>query len=107
MARQKHVREVIRLAEIADRRSLIENADFEDCEIHGPAVALPLAGGEISGCSFDGPVDAVFWEIAPERSYVGVIGMKNVSFRGCRFRNVGFVGTAEFVETARRGMAQD
>jgi len=97
-----HRREVVRLPELADRRSLIENHQFEDCEVLGPAILVPLDHVDFGDVAFDAALDAVFYEIEGDRGMTGVIGLRRVSFRACRLRNVGVMATHEVIEKLRR-----
>jgi hypothetical protein len=103
MAETRH-REVIRLAEVADRNSLIEDMEFDDCELLGPAIVAPLDHVEIDGASFDAPPDALLIEVAEDRLVVGVIGLRRVKIHNCRIRNVGIIGTPASIAEFRSGL---
>jgi len=45
------------------------------------------------------------WEIPPERTEViGAILLRNCTFEGCTFINVGFAGPPEFIEQVRQNL---
>lgn len=98
--------EVIRLIDRVSVRSLIENEDFENALIVGPAVIAPLERVTIADCSFDGDPTSLFIEVPENRFVLGVIGLRNVTFRKCEFRNVGIMGTALSVAQFRQGLTQ-
>src|SRR5205809_814255 len=95
--------DVVRIADRAGINSIIENATFDDDLIVGPAVLAPLERVTIEGCQFDGTPDSIFIEVAEGRLVLGVIGMKNVTFRRCEFRNVSLLGTPQAVKQFRKG----
>jgi len=100
-----HRREVVRLAEIADHRSLVEDHEFEDCELVGPVVLAPLDHVNFSNVMFDADLDAVFYEVSGDRGMTGVVGLRRVEFSTCRFRNIGIVSTAEVIRNLRQAQA--
>jgi hypothetical protein len=97
--------EVVRLAELARDRDIIEDLVFEDCHIEGPALIYLIADCSLVNSGFDaggGPPDSVLWEV-PDGSYkVGVIGLKLCTFTDCRFSRVGLVGTKADMDRIRR-----
>jgi len=80
---------------LADKHAAIQNLDFVDCEIRGPAVLILIRDIRVHGCGFDTPdPDAMLWEIPESRPVViGAIAVTGCTFVGCRFRHVGFGGT--------------
>ena len=73
--------------------------------IVGPAILAPLERVEIRNSSFEGDPDALFIEIPEGRGVIGVIGLKNVEFDDCEFRNIGIAGTPESISRFRAGLA--
>jgi hypothetical protein len=96
-------REVVRLAELAAKSSSIEDVEFDDCELLGPAVVAPLENLTIDGSNFDAPPEALFIEVEDGRYVVGVIALRNVTIRNCRIRNVAILGTRESIAAFRSG----
>jgi len=96
---------VVKIADLADSRSLVEDRRFEDCEILGPAVLAPLEGVHFLSGSFDGPFEAVFREVPEGTPIRGVVGLRRVIFDRCTFTNIGIVGTHEFIALAHRGFS--
>lgn len=91
--------EIVRIAQLADdSTSLIEGRSFENVEIRGPAILVPLDNIAFVGCSFDGSFDAVFHSFPEGTVVIGVIGLRGVSFRGCQFRNVGIWGPEPLIQ---------
>jgi hypothetical protein len=99
-------RQVVRLCERASEGPLpmIDGVEFEDCEILGPAIVVPLDTVAFESSSFDGPPEAWLWEVPPDRPLVGVIGLTNVRFYKCRFRHVGIAAPAEIIEQIRSNL---
>jgi hypothetical protein len=94
-----HRREVIRVADLTVVRPFIEGHAFEDCLILGPAVLQLADENELIECSFDGDPVGILWVIPPDRPYtIGAVGVRNCSFVGCRFSQIGFAGDAGFAE---------
>lgn len=87
--------EVVRIAELTVTSHEIRGITFVNCHVMGPAVLL-LAGSSLQHCSFDAPIDAIFWEIPPTReAVVGGVLMENCEFSQCRFTAIGFAGPTE------------
>lgn len=89
--------DVIKIADEADINSMIVDTEYEDCLILGPAILASLEGGSVSGCTFDADPERLFLEVPIGKTMVGVVGLRNVDFRRCRFQNVGFVATEQQV----------
>lgn len=83
---------------------MIENVEFDDCDVYGPAVVGLLQDVAIENCTFDAPPEHVFIEAAPDRPYLGIIGLNNVRLYGCRFHNVGLLGPPELLDIFRQAM---
>lgn len=97
---------VVRIAQDVDVRSLITNTRYVDCEILGPAILAPLDTVNFQDSNFDAPAEAIFYTVDPDRPAVGVIGLMNVEFRECRFKNVGIIAIADVITKFRSGMGQ-
>ena len=105
MAENYYTGEIIRIALVADQNGAIRDAEFADCHITGPAVILPR-GCEFTGCSFDGDVDAILWEVpATRREVVGPVLVDGCRFVGCRFMLVGIAGAPDAIADFRQGLA--
>ena len=83
------------LCELARDTNVLEGYTFEGCRIRGPAVMLFLGDVKFSQCTFEHR-DFIF-EIEPNRSFFGMIGIKKISFEGCEFDRIGLAGSREFV----------
>jgi len=96
--------EVVRIADLADdSTSLISHRQFVDAEIRGPAVLALLNGVSMVNCGFDGSFDSIIIVVPDGSTKVGIIGLEQVSFLRCRFRNVALIGT----EDLARMLGQD
>lgn len=113
--------ESIRIHELLEGESVvIENREFEDCEIVGPALIFPM-GCTFDSCGFAGDVDAILWEVplrkvteirsdGTEASFyegpvkVGAIAVRNCKFLRCRFRGIGITGPPDFVQQFRESV---
>lgn len=86
--------EVVRIAELTVNTSAIEGLEFSNCRIIGPAILALLDHVTVTHCTWDAPgLDAVFWEVPPERGpVVGVVGVSNCIFSNCVLENIGVAG---------------
>lgn len=98
--------EVVRLADLTVNTDKIVKRRFENCQIIGPAVIVPLDGTSISHCSWDAPgPDAILWLVPRERSFViGAIGVIACEFFKCKFVSVGIAVTADDEDRFRRAL---
>lgn len=89
--------EVIRIAELTVNTSLIEDSEFVNCRIIGPAILGLLGGVTISYSTWVSPsLDAMFWPVPPERNpVIGVVGVRNCTFSNCRFEEIGVAAPPE------------
>jgi hypothetical protein len=99
--------DVIRIAELTVNTFLLEDLEFSNCRIIGPAVLAILDNVSIIGCRWDAPgFEALFWEVAPTRPVVvGAVGVRNTTFANCSFENVGVAGPPGLREVFGRGFA--
>jgi hypothetical protein len=91
--------EVVRIALVAGDDAVVRDTEFIDCDIRGPAVLL--IQGEASRLTHNtitGDPDALRWDVPTSRQVIGAILAENCQFVGCRFTNVGFTGTPEFLD---------
>ena len=95
---------VIRVAELAGEQGVLEGFVFEGCDLKGPAVLVPQ-GSNFANSNVVGDPDALLLEIPPDRPQViGAILVRNCTFEGCTFLNVGFAGPPEFVREFRQSL---
>lgn len=100
--------EVVRIADLADdSTSMITHRRFTGVEIRGPAVLAPLSGVGIVGCSFDSDFESILIVVPDGSRKVGVIGLEQVSFVQCRFRNVALLGTDDLAQMFGRDLLRD
>lgn len=75
---------------------ILVDRTFRNCTIYGPAVLVGIEDIEMVGNSLDGPLDAIFWEIPPERTAIlGAVGLIRCRFYDCAFRGIGIGGPRE------------
>lgn len=99
--------DTVLLAREADKDSFVQDREFQNVVILGPAVIAPLEGIHIHGCTWEGDTknpDAIFIEVEDNRPLVGVVGLRNVQFTNCVFRNIGIVGPHATIEFFRKGV---
>ena len=95
---------VIRIAELAGEQGVLEGFVFEGCDLKGPAVVVPQ-GSNFANTNLVGDPDALLWEIPPDRpEVIGAILVRNCTFEGCTFINVGLAGSPEFIEQIRESL---
>ena len=89
--------DLVRLADLTVNTVELNGYEFANCRIVGPAVLLPLGSTSIASCEWDAPdMNAIFWEITPERSaVVGAIAVVDCIFSACTFQGVGLAGPKE------------
>ncbi len=91
--------QTLHIFDLARRRTTIKGKTFEDCDIHGPAVAAVLGGTDFMDCTFAEGVDhsSLVWHPEPNRpSYVGAIGLEECIFRRCNFVRVGLLVKVDY-----------
>lgn len=91
---------VVKIADLADSHSVVQDRKFEDCQILGPAVLAPLEGVHFLNSGFDGTFDSIFREVPEGQMLIGVVGLQRVIFDRCQFTNIGIVATRQFIELA-------
>jgi hypothetical protein len=99
--------EVVRIAELTVNSSTLQDLEFSNCRIIGPAVLVLLDNVTIAHCSWDAPgFDAIYWEVPPERGFVvGAVGVARCTFSNCRFEQVGIAGPAALRGQLERGFS--
>jgi hypothetical protein len=99
-------RRIFRLTDLVGDSDILDGRTFEECIIYGPAVVVPLDDVEISGSSFEGDANSMFWEIPESRQQVvGAIGLRECAFRRCSFRKIGLAGSAAAIAHFRAGIS--
>ncbi len=83
---------------------MLEDRTWKGAVIVGPAVLAPLDHVTFANSSFDGDPESLFINLEDGRKYIGLIGLKNVTFDDCEFRNIGIAGTADSIEAFRTGL---
>jgi len=71
---------------------LIEGRTFENCQIYGPAILM--TGGVVGfmhECRFEGHPNALVIETS-NKVLIGIISIKNCTFRRCVLRQIGIIG---------------
>jgi hypothetical protein len=97
----------VRLWEMPLEEGGIHGRIFEGCTIIGPAIIAPV-GSDFLYSTFQGAgLDSIFWEVPPGRPIVvGVIGVRNCTFRRCVFAGIGIAGPRELIEKFRGGIRE-
>lgn len=97
--------EDVYLADIARENGILDGFRFENCHVMGPAVIVVQGEFDLVNNTIEGDPDAFLWEIPEEREWVtGAIVVKDTSFEGCTFTNVGFAGFTDFIEQVKHGV---
>lgn len=95
---------VIRISELAGEQGVLEGFVFYGCDIKGPAVVI-AQDSTLANTNIVGDPDALLWEIPPDRpAVIGAILVRNCTFEGCTFLNVGFAGPPAFVRQLRQSL---
>jgi hypothetical protein len=100
-------KKIIRLVDlIYDEQYEVKGKTFEDCVIFGPALIAFVPPGNISDCTWRGDPDSLFIEVVPKERAIGIVGIKDCTFRRCRFVGIGMIGPKEAVEHWKKGFKQ-
>ncbi|MBI2261365.1 MAG: hypothetical protein HYU62_06840 [Caulobacterales bacterium] len=87
--------------------AVIKGKTFTDCVIQGPAVIAVLSGTTFEGCNMGAASDAASLLFAPRGPrLVGAIGLQECRFVRCRFVQIGYTGSAAFLEDMGRSLTQ-
>ena len=99
--------EVVRIAELTVNTSMLEDLEFSNCRIIGPAVLVLLEGVTLTGCTWDAPgLDALFWEVPRTRRLVmGAVGVNRCQFSNCTFELIGVAGPPELRTALEKGLS--
>lgn len=97
--------ENIRLTELVGDDGVLEGFRFTDCQIKGPAVLVVQGEFNLVDNTIEGDPEAFLWELSPDREWVlGAILVKDSTFEGCTFTNIGLAGRTDFIERVREGV---
>jgi hypothetical protein len=92
---------LIRLPDLAVTDDVLTGLTFENCELVGPAVIVPLGTTAIRGCNWAGDP---LWVIPNDHTeLVGAIGLQDCHLVGCRMRQIGLAVPERDVDQVRRG----
>lgn len=86
---------------------MIIGKEFENVELLGPAIVVPLDSFIFDSCTFDGTFETTFRAVPPGTRLNGVIGLRQVTFRGCRFRRVGLWAIPPVIDQFGRDFLRD
>jgi hypothetical protein len=81
------------------RGFVVQDCVFDDCNIEGPGVLMPLAGVKFNRCDFgrvDGDMGNLLLKPMGDR-VTGAIAVANCIFNDCRFVSLGFTGDDMFL----------
>lgn len=84
-----YANQTIRIPDLAVTDNVLRGLIFEGCHVMGPAILALIQNVTMNNSSFEGTADAVIWEVPEGRTILGVIGLENCEFYGCRFTNIG------------------
>ena len=86
-----------RLVDLTDVDSVIRNREITDALIVGPGVVTILGNVKFDRSVFEGDPAVLFIEVPQTKRQIGVVGLENVKFTRCRFRNVAIIGTSRVI----------
>jgi hypothetical protein len=96
--------QTIRLSDLAVVSDVIEGVTFEKCQLVGPAIVVLIGNSEISGCTWDGPLEGFLFPFRSDRSLViGAIGLMNCKLYGCRMTRLGLAVPENQMDQVKRG----
>lgn len=95
----------VRLTDLVGDDAVLEGYQFTNCRLKGPAVLLIEGKLDLVENRVEGDPDAILWEVPPDRERViGAILVKDSTFEGCTFTNVGLAGYSDFIERVKQGV---
>ena len=98
--------QTVKISTLCNEQCIVADYRFEDCRIEGPAVTCFQENVHLDGCQLDGTMDAILWEIAPDREQiVGTVVLKNCWFERCTFVNIGIAGLKDLVDYLKQNLA--
>lgn len=78
---------------------VVRGKTFTDCVIQGPALVAVLKGTTFDGCTMGSASDPRSMLFAPQGPHlVGAIGLQDCRFVRCRFVDVAYTGSQQFLE---------
>jgi len=83
---------------------MVENRLWTGAIIRGPAVVSPVNNIQFIHCAFEASAEATFLVIPDGQPLMGIVGLRNVSFKECRFRGIRIAVTPENHERFRHGL---
>lgn len=100
-----HDEDVVRITDLVDDDGVLEGHEFTGSVIKGPAVLILQGESKLVNNEFEGEIDALLWEISPSRrEVIGAILVKDSTFEGCTFMNVGVAGSRSFIRRLRKNL---
>jgi len=96
--------QTVRIADLTVISDLIQGVTFENCHVVGPAV-FAMDRCEFNNCSFMGDVANMLYPV-DRNWFIGVVGLIECRFFGCRLERVGFTGPQESLANLLRSIEQ-
>jgi hypothetical protein len=93
--------ETVLLAREADERSMIEDREFTNALILGPAVVSFVEDVSFVNNAIRVDPDAFFLEISAGRNVSGIIGLRRVTIKDCVIQNVSIAGPPHTIAELR------
>jgi len=98
--------EKVRITDHADVAGIVRGQTFEDKEIVGPAVLVPVGeGNNLSGCLFPSPSESFLWETPAGLQKFGAVYLVDCTFHRCTFGpTIGLAVAPEQAQAMRAGL---
>ena len=97
---------LLRISDLAVTSDLLEGLTFENCQIVGPAVLGVLNNNTFVNCNWEGPPEAIIWEVPEDRPVLGVIGLQTCTFAGCHFQRISMAMNSPMAQLFREGISR-
>ena len=95
--------QVVQISALTVNTVELREYTFSNCRILGPAIVIPLGRTEMGHCTWNGSIDAIFWEISEGRNHViGAVALVDCVFSNCVFQEIGFAGPLALREAIER-----
>lgn len=88
---------IIRVVDLAMLDGVVRKRIFVDCDIYGPAILSARGENNIYDSFIQGDPEGSFIKTS-NQTIIGAVIYEDCTFRNCRFYNVGFIGTPEWIE---------
>ena len=99
--------DVKRIIDLVGLDSIIDGKTIENTLVVGPAVVALIDSVTMDAVQFSGDPESTFITVPEGKRAQGIVGIRNSTFRNCRFQNISFIGTQEVVDRMQLEIGPD